>query len=265
MRALSLIVFVSALAGCERVAADRADAQLVARVNGIEISARQVRSGGAPSVAQAVEKIIDRELLVQKALEAGLERDPLVKDTIDNARRQVLAQAYIERVARTNEAGAAKPSRDEVRAFYNDNPALFAERRIYRMRELVVSAPAEMTDVLRAQAARATELDELATWLKSRNARFSVATETQPAEQLPLAFLPQLARMKSGDIAVFATPLGASVIQLIHAEQAPLGIEQATALIEQFLAGRRRLEIAQAEVKRLREGARIEYVAQFKR
>ncbi len=122
-----------------------------------------------------------------------------------------------------------------------------------------------MTDVLRAQAARATELDELATWLKSRNARFSVATETQPAEQLPLAFLPQLARMKSGDIAVFATPLGASVIQLIHAEQAPLGIEQATALIEQFLAGRRRLEIAQAEVKRLREGARIEYVAQFKR
>jgi len=265
MRALSLIVFVSALAGCERVAADRADAQLVARVNGIEISARQVRSGGAPGVAQAVEKIIDRELLVQKALEAGLERDPLVKDTIDNARRQVLAQAYIERVARTNEAGAAKPSRDEVRAFYNDNPALFAERRIYRMRELVVSAPAEMTDVLRAQAARVTELDELATWLKSRNARFSVATETQPAEQLPLAFLPQLARMKSGDIAVFATPLGASVIQLIHAEQAPLGIEQATALIEQFLAGRRRLEIAQAEVKRLREGARIEYVAQFKR
>jgi EpsD family peptidyl-prolyl cis-trans isomerase len=265
MRALSLIVFVGALAGCERVAADRADAQLVARVNGIEISARQVRTGAASSVAQAVEKIIDRELLAQKALEAGLERDPLVKDTIDNARRQVLAQAYIERVARTNEGGAAKPSRDEVRAFYNDNPALFAERRIYRMRELVVSAPAEMTDVLRAQAARATELDELASWLKSRNARFSVATETQPAEQLPLAFLPQLARMKSGDIAVFATPLGASVIQLIHAEQAPLGIEQASALIEQFLAGRRRLEIAAAEVKRLREGARIEYVAQFKR
>ena len=260
-KALSFLLFATALAGCERVSADRADAQLVARVNGIEISARQVRAGGASSVAQAVEKIIDRELLVQKALEAGLERDPLVKDTIDNARRQVLAQAYIEHAA----GGAAKPSREEVRAFYNENPALFAERRIYRTRELVVSAPAEMIDVLRAQAARTAELDELATWLKSRNARFSVATETQPAEQLPLAFLPQLARMKSGDIAVFATPLGASVIQLIHAEQAPLGIEQAAALIEQFLAGRRRLEIAQAEVKRLREGARIEYVAQFKR
>ena len=261
MRALSLLIFATALTGCDRVAADRAQAQLVARVNGVEISARQLRTSGATSVAQAVEKIIDRELLVQKAIEAGLERDPLVKDTIDNARRHVLAQAYLERAA----GAAAQPSRDEVRAFYAENPALFAERRIYRMRELVVSAPAEMIDVLRAQAARAADLDELAAWLKARNARFSAATETQPAEQLPLAFLPQLARMKSGEIAVFATPLGASVIQLIHAEQAPLGAEQAAALIEQFLAGRKRLEIAAAEVKRLREGARIEYVAQFKR
>jgi EpsD family peptidyl-prolyl cis-trans isomerase len=245
----------------KRGSADRAETQLVARVNGVEISARQVRTGGAPSVAQAVERIIERELLVQKALEAGLERDPLVKDSIDNARRQVLAQAYLERAA----GARAAPSREEVRAFYNENPALFAERRIYRMRELVVSAPAEMIAVLRAQAARTADLDELAAWLKSRNARFSAATETQPAEQLPLAFLPQLARMKSGEIAVFATPLGASVVQLIHAEDAPLGPEQAQALIEQFLAGRKRLEIAAAEVKRLRESARIEYVAQFKR
>ena len=262
MRVVSCILFAAALMGCERVSADRADAQLVARVNGIEISARQIHTSGNASVAQAVEKVIDRELLVQKALEAGLERDPLVKDSIDNARRQVLAQAYIDRAA----GARAVPSREEVRAFYAENPGLFAERRIYRMRELVVSANAEMVDVLRAQAARSRELDELAVWLKSRNARFSAATETQPAEQLPLAFLPQLARMKPGEIAVFATPpLGATVVQLIHAEAAPLGAEQAQALIEQFLAGRKRLEIAAAEVKRLRSNARIEYVAQFKR
>src|SRR6266850_435135 len=203
MRVLSFLLFATALAGCERVSADRAEAQLVARVNGVEISARELRTG---NVAQAVERIIDRELLVQKALEAGLEREPLVKDSIDNARRQVLAQAWL-----------------------------------------------------------AAELDALAAWLKARNARFSAATETQAAEQLPLAFLPQLARMKAGEIAVFGTPPGAQVVQLIHAEEAPLGLEQSQALIEQFLAGKKRLEIAAAEVKRLRESARIEYVAQFKR
>ena len=40
---------------------------------------------------------------------------------------------------------------------------------------------------------------------------------------------------------------------------------QAAPLIEQFLAGRRRLETAAAEVKRLRELATIEYLGEFKR
>jgi len=39
-------------------------------------------------------------------------------------------------------------------------------------------------------------------------------------------------------------------VQLLHAEEAPLGEAQAAPLIERFLAGRKRLEIAAAEVKR---------------
>jgi EpsD family peptidyl-prolyl cis-trans isomerase len=260
MRLLSFVLLTIALAGCERVAADRAGPQLVAKVNGVEISAREVRTSGAPSVAQAVEKVIDRELLVQKALEAGLERDAQVKDSIDNARRHVLAQAYLDRAA----SAATKPTRDEVRAFYAENPALFAERRLYRMRELIVSAPAELVDVLRAQAARSADLEEVAAWLKARNARFTMAAETQPAEQLPLAYLQQMARMKPGEIAVFPIQLGANVIQVVQVEEAPLGLEQSQTVIEQFLAGRKRLELAAAEVKRLRASAHIEYVAQFK-
>jgi EpsD family peptidyl-prolyl cis-trans isomerase len=260
MRALIAIALGLAAAGCERAAADRAQTQLVARVNGIEISARELRAAGAAGMAQAVEKIIDRELLVQKALEGGLERDPQVAADIDNARREVLARAYVERAARTR----AAPSREEVRAFYAENPALFAERRIYRTRELAVSANPEMIGVLRAQVARAADLDEVAEWLRSRNARYSMASPTQPAEEVPLALLPQLARLSPGELAVFATPLGASVIQLVYSESAPLAFEQASPLIENFLAGRKRLAVAQDEVRRLRETARIEYVAQFK-
>ena len=260
MRALLIPILALAAAGCERAAADRAASQPVARVNGVEISARELRSAGAASLAQAVEKVIDRELLVQKALESGLERDPQVAADIDNARREVLAQAYVERAARARAAA----TRDEVRAFYAENPALFAERRIYRTRELVVSANPEMIDVLRAQVAHAADLDEVAAWLRSRNARYSVLAQTQPAEEVPLAFLPQLARMGPGELAVFPTALGASVVQLVYSESAPLAYEQAAALIENFLAGRKRLAVAQDEVKRLRETARIEYVAQFK-
>lgn len=237
MRAMVALCLPLFLMACEP-----ANTHALARVNGVEISARQLPN------PQALEKIIDRELLVQKALAAGLDQDPAVLETIDNARRQVLAQAYVERVS----AGNAKPSRDEVRAFYNENPALFAERRIYRIRELTLAEPAEMA---------AGDLEQIVASLRSRGARFSLTTQTQPAEELPLAYLPRLARMKPGEVAVFGT----TAIQLIQAEEAPLAPEQAYALIEQFLAGRKRMALAAAEVKKLRESARIEYVAQVKR
>jgi EpsD family peptidyl-prolyl cis-trans isomerase len=259
--ALALMVML-APAGCEKAAADR-PAQLAARVNGAEISLAQARGGSDPAAAQALERVIDRELLVQKALAARLDRAPEVVEAIENARRQVLAQAYLEQ---SLAAGAgAGASRDEVRAFYRENPALFAERRIYRLRELAVSAPAGTVDVLRAEAARGADLEGIAAWLKARNAKYAVDGLTQPAEQLPLAFLPELSRLRPGEVAVFATPGGASVIQLVHAEHAPLSEAQAAPLIEQFLAGRRRLEDAAAEVRRLRELANIEYLGEFKR
>jgi len=257
---LALLACATVLAGCGPAAGERAGQQLVARVNGVEISASQIRPGGA-GIAQAVEKVIDRELLVQKALEAGLERDPQVAAQVDNARREVLAQAYLERAARA----AAKPSREEVRAFYAENPGLFAERRIYRTREISVAANADMVDALRSQAATTRDIDELAAWLRARGAAAVVVNETQPAEQRPLAFLPVLGRMKPGELAVLSIPGGAAAIQLVEAQDAPLPLEQAAPLIETFLAGRKRLAVAEAEVRRLRETARIEYVAQFKR
>ncbi|MFL6566123.1 MAG: EpsD family peptidyl-prolyl cis-trans isomerase [Burkholderiales bacterium] len=253
---LAVLALLATLTGCERASAFKPGTQVVlAKVNGVEISARD------SSGTQALEKIIDRELLVQKALAAGLDRDPQVVQQIDHARRSLLAQAYLDRAA----AALPRSTAEEVRAFYTENPALFGERRIYRLRELAVSVPAELVEVLRAEAARASDLDEVAAWLQARNARFTIVTLTQPAEQVPLAQLPQLARMKEGDIAVFPAPPGVSVVQLVEAQEAPLSEQQAAPLIEQFLVARKRMELAAAEVRRLRDGARIEYVGDVKR
>ena len=166
--------------GCERASAFRpAQHVLLAKVNGTEISA------GDAAGAQALEKIIDRELLVQQAIAAGLDRDPKVAQSIEDARRSVLAQAWLERAA----ARLSRSTPEEVREFYAANPALFAERRIYRLRELAVSLPAELFDALRAEAARATDLEEVAAWLRARNARYTAFSSTLPAEQVPLAQL----------------------------------------------------------------------------
>ena len=208
-----MLCLAAALPGCDRAAAERG-AQLAAKVNGTQISVRQVRSVG--DAGQPLEKVIDRELLVQQALRAGLEKDPAVREAIEVSRRQILAQAWLDKVA----AGKTV-SRDEIHSFYADNPALFAERRVYRVRE----------------------------------------TRLLPAEQLPLALLPQLARMSPGESMAFEK----TEVQLVYAESAPLSETQAAPVIEQFLAGRKRLELSAAEVRRLREIATIEYAGEFKR
>ena len=243
---VSPLALAAVLAGCgqgqathasgdgARASADGAFAgKLAAKVNGSPISVQQLAGGGgaaSANPAQALEKIIDRELLVQKALQAKLDRDPQVVQVLESSRRQLLAQAYLERAA-----AAVKSTPDEV----SENPALFAQRRIYRVRELVVTAPADQLELIRSEAASAKDLDEVAGWLKWRNLKVGPVTgSTQPAEQQPLGYLPRLARMREGEIAVFPS--------------API-------------AGRKRLELAAAEVRRLREVASIEYVGDFKR
>jgi hypothetical protein len=127
-----------------------------------------------------------------------------------------------------------------------------------------VSLPPEMLEPLRAEAARTQAIEEIAAWLRARSFKFTEVALTQPAEQLPLRYLPQLARMQEGEVAVFAAPAGAAVVRLVSAADAPLNEKQAAPLIEQFLAGRKRMELAAAEAKRLRAAARIEYVGDFK-
>src|SRR3954468_8849040 len=234
-RAFQAMLVTACLLGCQRVETH----PVLAKVNGAAIVAGEISS------RQALEQVIDRELLVQKALEAGLDRDPMVAQSLESARRQILAQAWLER--RSARGAPARP--EEVRAFYSENPALFGERRIYRLRELAVTAPAELVDVLRGEVLAARDVEDVAAWLRVRQASFHPGSSVQPAEQLPLSYLPRLAQMKEGEIVVFDAPSGATVVQLVQAQEAPLSEREAAPLIEQFLAGRKRLEMAAAEVR----------------
>jgi EpsD family peptidyl-prolyl cis-trans isomerase len=265
-----LIGIAIALSACGRADGQKAASQVAAKVNGGEITVHQINSVIAGSnrippdeakqaAAQTLERIIDQELLVQKALKDKLDRDPQVMQSIEDAKRQILARAYIERAA----AGSSTESREEIRKFYQENPALFERRRIYRVHELVVVAPREKLDTLKAATAGAKSLQDVAGWLKSQKLAFQVAMSNRPAEQIPLEILPRVSEMREGQIAVIPTSRGASVVQLLQAQEASLSEQQATPIIEQYLHSRKQLAVAQAEVRKLRQQARIEYVGEF--
>jgi EpsD family peptidyl-prolyl cis-trans isomerase len=265
-----LIALVVALSSCGKADVKKTPGQIVAKVNGGEISVHQVNNAIArgndippdevkQAAAQTLERIIDQELLVQKALKNKLDRDPQVMQSIEDAKRQILARAYIERAA----AASSTQSLEEIRKFYQENPALFERRRIYRVHELVVVAPREKLDALKVATAGAKSLQDVTGWLKSQKLEFQVAVSNRPAEQMPLDILPQLFEMREGQIAVIPTSRGASVVQLLQAQEASLSEQQATPIIERYLQSRKQLAVAQAEVRRLREQARIEYVGEF--
>ena len=262
-----LAAILLTLASCTKVEGKKASGQIAAKVNGEEISAQQVydaiaRSGGVPpgaqgklAAARVLDRIIDQELLVQKAHEAKLDRDPSVMQSIKSARRQILGQAYIAKAIRA----VPKVSREEIESFYRLNPALFERRRIYRFVELAVAAPAEQLGALEVVASGTTRLDDVESWLKSQELPFQVLTSSAPAEEIPMNVLRQVVELRDGQIAVFATPRGASVLQLMHAAEAPVSEQEAMSVIAGYLLNRKRLDIVQVEVRKLRERAKIEY------
>lgn len=266
-------VLVAACGGSDQKAAS----QVAAKVNKSEITVHQLnfamqRVGKVPddkikqAQKQVLDRLIDQELLVQQALEKKLDRDPDVLLQLEAARRQILAQAFIQQVT----GGIQKAPTDTIKGFYDEHPELFKERRVYRFAQMAIAAPPERQDAVRAKLEALDKspdkgkiLPQLAAWLKTENIPFRANQATQAAEQLPMEALSKYHKMAVGDILYQPGPQGIVIAQLIAAQTVPLSEEQATPFIEQYLQNRERLKLSDSEMKRLKDAAKIEYLGEF--
>ncbi|MCX2865275.1 EpsD family peptidyl-prolyl cis-trans isomerase [Paucibacter sp. PLA-PC-4] len=261
------VVLLAACGGGEKK--DKAS-QTAAKVNKEEITVHQInfvlqrQQGLKPEQAEAaskqvLERLIEQELAVQKAEDLKLDRDPRVVQQIEAAKREIIARAYVERLGES----AAKPTAEEVSKYYNEKPALFKERRIYSLQELAIEAKPEQIPEIRAKLQAAKNLAEFAEYLKASDIRFAANQAVRAAEQLPLASLDAIARMKDGDSAVTSAPNGLQVLFLVGSRSQPVDEARARPAIEQFLSNQRKSELVVKEMKAMREGAKIEYVGKF--
>lgn len=155
---------------------------------------------------------------------------------------RLAAAAAVIAVAGCSEEVAVHPglvTPAEVHAFYVSHPALFEGRRLYSLREIVVSTPAAGLVGLEERVARSHSLRDVESWLAQRGASFETTKVVHAAEDVPLPVLAHFSIMRPGDLAVLAFPEGASVWQLVASREAPLTEEEATPVITDFLAGRR--------------------------
>jgi EpsD family peptidyl-prolyl cis-trans isomerase len=267
--AVAVLSAAALLAGCGDKK-EKGASQTAAKVNKDEITVHQInfvlqqQRGLKPEQADAaskqiLERLIDQQLALQKADDQKLDRDPRVVQQLEAARREILARAYVEKVGEA----APKPTPEEIKKYYDDKPALFRERRIYNIQELIIEAKPEQAGELRDKLSAAKNVNEFVEYLKAKDFRFAGNQAVRAAEQLPLQSLDAFGRMKDGQAMLLPHPSGVQVIVIAGTRSQPLSEDQARPLIEQYLLTERKRKLAEEDIKTLRSGAKIEYVGKF--
>jgi EpsD family peptidyl-prolyl cis-trans isomerase len=264
----SLVLILGACAVLGACTKKEGATQVVARVGSDEISVHEVNavlakipeSAGVDAEQarhEVLEKLIDQRLAADQAINNKLDRSPAVVLALEQAKHDILAQAYIRQVL----ARQPKPSAVDINRYYDEHPVLFAQRRIYTLRELDIKPAGAAKSTLAEMATQGKTLDEIAAWLQTNKITFQTGNSTHPAEQLPMNLLDKLQSVKDGGIVTLETPGDDfHVLQIVSSQPAPLGRTEAQTKIEQFLINEQAQQAVADELKRLRTVTKIEYV-----
>jgi EpsD family peptidyl-prolyl cis-trans isomerase len=245
--------------------------QVAIRINGDEVSVHQVelalqtRTAALPAEAASaatpslLSSLVDQELAAQAARQRGRDRDPPVIHRLEAARRQVLAQAYQERVG----ARAAEPSSLDIDRYYDAHPELFAQRRLYQLQETTVRVKPTRFDELKLALEATPSLAGMQDRLYKQGLRTSARQLSVSAEDLPLNVVSRLAQLKDGESLVLPREGGARVLTRLAAQAAPLDPELARRLIAQFRVNERQRELGGASMMSLRDEAKVQYLGRY--
>ncbi len=277
---LFLICTTSFMAGCgekdkQKSEADKASTQVVAKVNGDEISIHQVNfqlgrlsqsnqaqlneEQSKEAAKQILARLVDQQLLKQKALELKLDREPNVLQAIEASKSEILAQAYLEQLM----TKAPKPTSEKVDAFYQENPELFEKRRVFRLQELIVEVDPSKHAEVEASIKNLKSINEIATWLKSNNYPFNANSNVRAAEQLPLGLLKKIQPLKDGEFVALPSGKSLNIVHLAASQSKPITRDKAGPIIEQYFMNQNKASLAKTEMAALNNKAKVEFVGAF--
>ncbi len=274
MKKIALIVpaFLLLMAGCSKheEGAAKGNSQVVAKVNDSEITVHQLnfalsklgkldQAQFKPAAEKMLQQLVDLELLKQKSLEQKLDRDPNVLQLLEASRQQVLAQAYLQKVA----ARQAAPSADEINKFYETHPELFSERNVYVLQEFVLQNGSAHVGEIEAGISAAKTADDLGKWLKEHGYQFNANASRKAAEQLPLELAKKLNTLKAGDTLMVNNQNVLALLFLARVDRQPVDLEKAKPAIQQFLVNAGQQTLVKNEVAALRKDAKVSFLGDF--
>lgn len=254
-------LLIACMSGCDNQQV-LDDGQVLARVNGDDITIHQfnfaVSQSGSKALsptdrAALVEKMIDRQLAVQKALEMKIDRQPEVLMRLEEARQDILAAAYAYRIGAAN----PPPTRQAITAYYSGHPGLFAKRKIYRIREITLPTDAPLLVDLKSRLQGEEEFSEVVSWLHSQTSDFGDQQTVRAAEQLPTEIADKLCEIAPGATVSFETSQAFIIYHLLSFEESPVDEKTAEGAIQNYLRKQGEISLYKKELERLRSAAEI--------
>jgi peptidyl-prolyl cis-trans isomerase C len=257
----------SALVGCGQSvsAVGKAARSLpLASVNGVDISllaapdARRAPGDTLALVDRAqLETLIDSQLLQEEAVRNKLDRNPLVLQAIERGRTDILAQAHLQ----SKFALMAAPTGAEIGAYFADHPELFAGRKFFYIKELVLDSK-DFTPQLQRQVDRAGSIGEVARWLDARQVPYQTAQLARSSAELAPEMLARLETMRKFQLFVVKAGPKTMLDALHDITPDPVTAAAAAPQIDAFLRNRQRKQVGEQEILRLRKLATIDYYNQ---
>ena len=244
--------------------------QSAARVDGTEITVSQINyrlqreRGLRPDQMdeashKVLEQLIDEQLIVERAEKVKMDEQPEAAQALAAGRREVLARAYVEQAAFSVPAATDQA----MHAYFDSNPALFSNRRVYTLQEYLARVPEAQIPALRALVEGGKPPADIEAWLKAQNAPFRGQQSTHAAEQIPLSSLNALAATQDGHGTVVSAGPQVHVTYIVSSVSQPVTFERAKPAIGQFLGVEARRKVTEANMAALKSSAKITYAAQY--
>lgn len=259
--AVALAVLV---AGCQK----KASGQTVAVVNGQEITASDLNAeltsenvqvtGTTPEVrAQALQKLVDRQLLVQQAKADGVDKTPEYLNRQRRATEDILIDMLVSRKVGTSQV----PSAEEISRYEASRPEVFANREAWTLQHIVYPLPKDKALAARLNSAKS--LDEIAQILTAGGIQFARNSRKIDTAIFPHAIYAQIVALRPGEPFIAPGPDKAVASVITAREPNPLTPEQARQVALGAIKRERIQKFVQDRVKDLKANAKIEYQPGF--
>jgi peptidyl-prolyl cis-trans isomerase C len=257
-RFLCVLLVACALPGCHR----KAEGQTVAVVNNQEITAADLNAelssanatGDTKAArAAALQRIIDRKLLVEQAQSEGIDKSPEFLNQERRLQDELLINMLVSRQLKTSQV----PTADEISRYEAAHPQMFANREVWTLDQVLYPTPKD--PALNSKLGAAKSLDEITQVLTANGVQYKHGSRKLDTATLPPQMYDQIQHLPTTEPFIVNGP-GASVASVITSRQPnPISGDEASQVALNAMKRDQAQKIVGDRLKSLRASAKIEY------